>query len=257
METPLIFDIKRSSTVDGPGIRTTVFLKGCNLDCFWCHNPEGKSATAELALFSEKCVACGACLAACKNGLLTCETCGACVETCPEQARKLYGKQISVQSLMDVIKADAEFFRATGGGVTVSGGECLLYPEFVAELAMECKKEGIPVAVDTAGSVPFSHFERVLPYVDLFLYDIKCLDPDLHKRGTGKDNLLILENLERLKKTDKQILIRIPVIPNFNEGEEVERIKAFCKDRNLAFETLAYHAFGEDKKRALSAKRTK
>ncbi|MBQ6946945.1 MAG: radical SAM protein, partial [Clostridia bacterium] len=226
-EAPLIFDIKRSSFSDGPGLRTVVFLKGCNLDCFWCHNPEGKNAASQHAFFEEKCQGCGACQQADAR--------------CPHDARKTFGKAYSKEELLEIILADQPYYMATGGGVTFSGGECLLYPDFVAQLAAACKAEGIAVAVDTAGDVPFSHFGAVLPYTDLFLYDIKALDPALHQRGTGRGNDRILENLARLQAANCNILIRIPCIPDFNEGTEVERIVSYCAARNLPYEILPYH----------------
>ena len=244
MKTPLIFDIKRTSTVDGPGVRTAVFFKGCNLDCFWCHNPEGKSPGAQIAKFSEKCIGCGTC-----QKLADGEK---AYELCPADAIKLYGKSFTVDELFEIIKADKAYFDATDGGVTFSGGECMLYPKFLKEIAKKCKESGICVAIDTAGCVPFSSFEEILPYADLFLYDIKALDSDLHKRGTGVDNTLILENLEGLIKSGKRIIVRIPCIPEFNEGNEVERIKDFCKDKDLEFEVLTYHSFGESKRLALT-----
>lgn len=251
MKTPLIFDIKRSSTKDGPGIRTTVFFKGCNLDCFWCHNPEGKSPNAQIAFFEEKCVACGACRAACEKEGSTCACCGRCAEICPAAARRLYGKKYTVDKLLDIIKADKAYFDATGGGVTFSGGECMLYPEYLAQIARQCKENGISVAIDTAGCVPYSDFEMLLPFVDLFLYDVKALNRSLHERGTGKDNSLILQNLESLRKTGKSLRIRVPVIPGFNDDDELERIKKFCEERDLPLDMLPYHEFGTDKKTAL------
>ena len=244
-DTPLIFDIKRTSTVDGPGIRTSVFLKGCNLNCFWCHNPEGKRAESEYARFQEKCLACGACAVA---GMTAEEQ----VARCPAQARKRYGVRYTEEELMEVLLSDRDFYLATGGGVTFSGGECMLYPAFVARMSQRCHESGISVAIDTAGNVPYSHFELVLPYVDWFLYDIKCLDETLHRHGTGVSNVRILDNLERLRMTGKSILIRTPEIPGFNEGAEVERIRRYCADRRLPHEVLAYHRFGEDKARALA-----
>lgn len=241
---PLIFDIKRTSTVDGPGVRTAVFLKGCNLNCFWCHNPEGKRAEAEYALFAEKCLSCGTCA----DESITEEE---RVARCPTQARRRYGVRYSEDRLMSVLLADKEFYLATGGGVTFSGGECMLYPEFVSRISARCQREGISVAIDTAGDVPYSHFEKVMPYADLFLYDIKCLDDDLHRRGTGVGNARILDNLERLRAAGKRILIRTPEIPDFNAGEEIERIQQYCAQRGLPHEVLAYHRFGEDKAKAL------
>lgn len=253
MKTPLIFDIKRTSTADGPGIRTVVFFKGCNLDCFWCHNPEGKSPFPQLAFFQEKCVSCGACRKICGKNRRQCAACGRCAERCPANARKLYGKEYATEELANIIAADKAYYDATGGGVTFSGGECMLYSEYLAELAKQCRENGISTAVDTAGCVPYESFEKILPYANLFLYDIKCLDPELHRKSTGKDNRLILQNLERLQKSEANIIIRIPVVPSFNDGDELEKIKAFCQTRNLPFELLPYHSFGETKKDALSA----
>lgn len=255
MRIPLVFDIKRTSTSDGPGIRTVIFFKGCNLNCFWCHNPEGKVAEAQVGFFSEKCVGCGACRRVCAHEE-TCVACGACVETCPTQARKRYGTVYTVEELLAIIRADQPYFEATGGGVTFSGGECMLYPEFLSELAKACQAHGVSVAVDTAGNVPFSSFETVMPYTDLFLYDIKCLDASLHRKGTGVENRQILENLDRLIACGAKLLIRVPCIPSFNEGEEIERIRAYCEKRGLSYEVLPYHTFGEGKQEALMKQKT-
>ena len=173
MRAPLIFDIKRSSTVDGPGVRTAVFLKGCNLDCFWCHNPESKRAEGERAFFEAKCIGCGSCEKVCENGRTSCTVCGKCVDVCPTGAVKIYGKSYTPDEIFEIILRDASYFELTGGGVTFSGGECMLYPDFVVEIAKRCFAHGISVAIDTAGCVPFSSFEKVLPFADIFLYDIK------------------------------------------------------------------------------------
>ena len=250
MKDPLIFDIKRCSTVDGPGIRTALFFKGCNLNCYWCHNPEGKAPEVRLAFFAEKCISCGACKKHCQFPT-KCTKCVDCTRFCPTHARKMYGKQYSITTLTEIVLADKPYYDATGGGVTVSGGECLLYPNFVASLAKKWQEMGISVAIDTAGSVPYAHFEAVLPYTSLFLYDIKCLDSALHKKGTGCDNKLILQNLERLIATGKEIRVRIPVIPDFNAGDEVERVKHYCVQRDLPYELLPYHAMGESKRQAM------
>ena len=251
MKTPFVFDIKRSSTVDGPGVRTAIFLKGCNLDCFWCHNPEGKNPERERAFFEEKCTKCNACEKTCENDVNTCTVCGKCAETCPSGAIKIYGRKYTENEIFEIIKRDAEYFDVTCGGVTFSGGECMLYPEFVGKIAEKCHACGISVAIDTAGHVPFSAFEKTMPYVDLFLYDLKCIDSILHRKGVGVGNEKILKNLDLLLEAGKRVIIRIPVIPGFNDGDELLSIKKYCEERNLEYELLPYHTFGEDKKKAL------
>lgn len=251
-QIPLVFDIQRCSTVDGPGARTTVFFKGCNLDCFWCHNPEGKKSNAQMAFFADRCIGCGLCKRVCNADADGCVLCGKCAEMCQSGARRLFGRKMDEEELLSVIRQDKLFYDATGGGVTFSGGECMLYPDFLAKLMKSCKYEGISTAVDTAGCVPFESFERVLPYTDLFLYDVKCIDRELHKKGTGVYNDLILENLDRLIQTGKDIIIRVPMIPGFNKSEEeMASIRSYIEKRGLTAEYLEYHEMGENKKKAL------
>ena len=249
MKDPLIFDIQRCSSVDGPGIRTTVFLKGCNLDCFWCHNPEGKKSTPELAFFDARCIGCGLCKRICSSE--KCILCGKCAESCVNGARKYYGKSYADDELLDILLEDKMFYDATDGGVTFSGGECMLYPEYLERLLKRLKEKGVHTAVDTAGNIPFESFERVLPYADLFLYDIKCIDENLHKKGTGVSNRLILENLDKLIERGADIIIRVPVIPDFNDSSELDRIKEYVCSRGLTAEYLPYHEMGLGKKEAL------
>ena len=241
----IVFDIKRCSQDDGPAIRTTVFFKGCNLDCFWCHNPEGRSPKKQYALFKDKCIGCGV-FRRVKPDALEEKT-----RICAYGARKVYGREYTTKELLEIILLDKEYYASTGGGVTFSGGECMLQISFLTELASLCKQNGVSVAVDTAGCVPYGYFEQILPFVDLFLYDVKCIDGDLHKRGTGQDNGLILDNLNRLIKMGKKIVIRTPVIPHFNDNNELKHIESYCNERKLPVEFLPYHEYGIYKNQAL------
>ena len=224
----VIFDIQRSSFVDGPGTRTTVFFKGCNLKCAWCHNPEGQSPKPRMMLYKNKCTGCQKCKEKCPHALEKCELCGECALYCPHGAREICGKEYTVAEVMSVILKDKLFYDCSGGGVTFSGGECMLEIDFLEEILVECKKHGIRTAVDTAGHVPFEYFERILPYTDLLLYDVKCFDSAKHKLYTGVGNELILDNLERLLRSSVPVWVRIPIIPTVNDSEEEMRtIKAF------------------------------
>lgn len=247
-----IFDLEHGSFVDGPGIRTTVFFKGCNLRCIWCHNPESQAPSPQLLVYGDKCTGCGKCRETCKNE--NCTLCGRCTVYCPAGARVLKGSERTVEDIMEEILRDKAFYENTGGGVTFSGGECMLQIDFLAELLEKCKAAGIHTAVDTAGHVPFSSFERILPYTDLFLYDVKCFDPVLHRTGTGTDNGRILENLGRLLCRNAPVRIRIPIIPGFNDTPaEMEKIRDFlwAHGKPEGVELLPYHAMGENKYRAL------
>ena len=250
----VIFDIQRGSYVDGPGIRTTVFFKGCNLRCAWCHNPESQSPKPQMMFHKNKCTGCGKCKEKCPNHLESCELCGKCTLYCPGDAREICGKEYSVDAVMREILKDKAFYENSGGGVTFSGGECMLQIDFLEEILKACKENGIHTAVDTAGHVPFEYFERIIPYTDLFLYDVKCFDSDKHQRYTGVPNELILSNLKRLLEAGKTIWVRIPIIPTFNDSEdEMRRIKDFllsCGDPEK-IELLPYHAMGEHKYAAI------
>jgi pyruvate formate lyase activating enzyme len=252
--TATIFDIQRSSFVDGPGIRTTVFFKGCNLRCAWCHNPESQSAAPQLLVYGDKCRGCGKCLEKCPHDLTSCELCGKCELYCPAEARRVCGKPYTTGELLEEILADKMFFETSGGGATFSGGECMLYPDFLAELLQKCKENDIHTAVDTAGHVPFSHFERVLPFTDMFLYDVKSMDTDTHKAYTGVDNDLILNNLAALLERGARVWIRVPVIVGVNDNEEeMHALTAFLEAHGMPekIELLPYHAMGESKARAI------
>ncbi len=252
--TTTIFDIQRNSYVDGPGIRTTVFFKGCNLRCAWCHNPESQSAKPQMMFYKNKCTGCGKCKEKCPNALEACALCGRCTIFCPRDARKICGKEYSVDEVLREIIKDKTFYENSGGGVTFSGGECMLQIDFLTEILKACKENGIHTAVDTAGHVPYDQFERIIPYTDLFLYDIKCFDSELHKQYTSLGNELILENFKRLSGTGKPIWVRIPIIPTINDSlEEMIKIKTFldlCR-KPEKIELLSYHALGEHKYSAL------
>ena len=254
MITATIFDIQRSSYVDGPGIRTTVFFKGCNLHCAWCHNPESQSEKPQMLFYRNKCTGCGKCREKCPNALEKCELCGRCSLFCPHDAREICGREYTVDEVMREIVKDKAFYETSGGGVTFSGGECMLQIDFLEEILRKCKNAGIHTAVDTAGHVPYKRFEQIIPYTDLFLYDVKCFDSEKHSRYIGVGNELILENLKRLLSTNKPVWIRIPIIGAVNDTEEeLQSIKRYLSScgKPEKVELLPYHAMGEHKYAAL------
>lgn len=249
-----IFDIQKFSVIDGPGIRTTVFFKGCNLRCGWCHNPESQKKRAELLFYKNKCISCGMCDRVCTRGDGECTLCGKCTLYCPVHAREIVGKEYTAGEIYEQIIADKLFYDTSGGGATFSGGECMLQIDFLEEVLKKCHQAGVHTAVDTAGCVPWEYFQRILPVTDMFLYDMKCFTEALHVEGTGVSNRLILENLTKLsKETDADIIIRIPVIPGFNAmDDEMEQMAQYLsKLRIRDVELLPYHAMGENKYAAL------
>ena len=200
MLTGTVFNIQPFSVYDGPGIRTTVFLKGCNLRCAWCHNPESWQRKPQLQFLAEKCIGCGGCFSACPQGVHVlqngvhlidrekCIGCGKCADSCFAGALVITGREMTVDQVMSRIQDDALYFQNSGGGVTFSGGECMIQLDFLEELLQRCKQLGIHTAVDTAGHFPFDRYERILPYTDLFLYDIKAFSTETHRELTGVDN---------------------------------------------------------------------
>ncbi len=249
-----IFDIQRNSYVDGPGIRTAVFFKGCNLRCAWCHNPESQSASLQMLFWKNKCTGCGKCAQMCPYAGTSCDLCGKCTIYCPHDAREICGREYTAEELLREIIKDKPFYASSGGGVTFSGGECMLQADFLSEILRLCKAEGIHTAVDTAGDVPWESFEKVLPYTDLFLYDVKAATEALHKEGTGVSNTRILENLARLsEETEAEIIVRVPVIGGYNDtDEEISKIAAVLAPLRIrSVELLPYHAMGEHKYAAI------
>jgi len=227
-----LLDIKRLSVHDGPGIRTTIFLKGCSLRCRWCHNPESVSPNPEIGFLKNKCIGCGKCAEVCPSGahvlrngthLFTrelCTACGKCVEACLPDALEYYGMELSVEEAVAAVLEDKTFYVQSGGGCTISGGEPLLQADFCAEVFKRLRKNEIHCAIDTSGAVKWESFETVLPCTDLFLYDVKHTDDKLHREHVGSSNRQILNNLKRLSECDVPIEIRIPMIPGFNGDEE-------------------------------------
>ena len=255
----MLFDIQRASTVDGPGFRTTVFFKGCNLRCAWCHNPESQSAVPQLLFYQERCTHCGLCKRVCPYGLKKCDLCGKCADACPQEARSLCGMEYAVEDAMKKILPDRLFYQTSGGGATFSGGECMLQLGFLKELLDSCKKEKIHTAVDTAGAVPWRSFEEILPYTDMFLYDVKSMNSQRHKEYTGVGNEQILENLSRLLQMQKRVWVRVPIIPGVNDTlEEMRALRAFLLANGYPekVELLPYHRMGEMKWKALGQKAT-
>jgi len=261
----LVFDIQRFCVHDGPGIRTTVFLKGCPLGCKWCHNPEGISFKNSLRFFEEKCIGCTACAAVCPSGAQSvsdgrhfflrerCINCFECASVCPSGAFVASAKEYTAEEIANIALREKIFYR-DDGGVTLSGGEALAQPEFTTAVLALCKQAGVSTAVDTCGYIPWENIEMAMPFTDYYLWDIKAYDRNLHKMGCGVYNDLILENFERLDKFEKKISVRIPVIGNFNDNEkEMSAICDFiCSKKNVYELTLMpYHSFGKAKYKTL------
>lgn len=265
-----IFDIKHFAVHDGPGIRTTVFLKGCPLRCVWCHNPESISPQPQLGYIAHKCVNCGRCVAVCPTGAqymdntgkhifdrTKCITCGKCAEVCYGKVLTLYGRYAESDEVLAELLEDADFYACSGGGVTLSGGECLLQADFCKELLEKLHARGIHTAVDTCGCVSSDALRTVMPYTDLFLYDVKALDEDVHKTCTGRTNRLVLENLRLLNDAGKNIEIRIPCVPGWNM-DQLENIGTFLLDFDCitGVRLLPYHNYAGTKYNSLAIKNT-
>jgi pyruvate formate lyase activating enzyme len=261
MHTGLVFNIQKYSLHDGPGIRTTVFLKGCPLRCGWCHNPESRAAEPEIAWSEARCIHCGQCSEVCPQSAAgrpaapeidrqRCLRCGQCVAVCPTGARELVGRQRTVAEVLAEILQDRIFYDESGGGVTLSGGEPLMQPEFAVELLAACRAQGLHTAVDTCGYGRCEDLLALAAVTDLFLYDVKILDDDRHRQYTGASNVVILENLKALCQLRADVWIRVPVIPGFNDsGRDVEAIAAWVASLGdiRRLHLLPYHALGRNK----------
>lgn len=250
-----VLNVQRMSMHDGPGLRTTVFLKGCNLRCAWCHNPESHSVEADILWNQKKCIGCGACAEACTAfsgrigfpDLKQCTRCGKCVERCPADAIELAGRDMLVDDLLAEVLKDRRLFEISGGGVTFSGGEPMLQLSGLLEALEKLKKLGVDVAVDTAGNVPWEKLAALACTVDLFLFDLKTMQQERHSRYTGADNQQILNNLMRLSK-EARVVVRIPLIEGVNtdEGEDMAQfLTQNCRVEGV--ELLRYHAIGKEK----------
>jgi len=263
-----VTDIQGFSIHDGPGIRTVVFLKGCSLGCRWCSNPECISGASEIGLFRNLCTSCGACDEVCPDGALSftvgsppaidrglCTGCGACVAVCSYKALVQYGTRMTVDEVFDVVCRDAMFYEASGGGVTVSGGEPLLQPAFVSTLLRKCRDAGIHTCVETSGCAPEPAVRRVLPYADCWLFDLKLYDPARHSEHTGRTNETILTNAAIIAGSEVDVLFRMPIIPGMTDDpRNLEEIAGFVKrlgGTTNHIELMPYHRLAEGKYRSL------
>ncbi|MGH4123247.1 MAG: trans-4-hydroxy-L-proline dehydratase activase [Clostridium sp.] len=266
MTSSTIFNIQKYSIHDGPGIRTTVFFKGCPLNCWWCHNPESQNPNPEIMFFKERCTGCGTCVKRCPAKAIKlvqgfpvfneskCTLCGKCSDFCLSNARELVGKDITVKNLMKEIIKDEVFYEESNGGVTFSGGEPLMHADYLYNTLKICKDKGIHTTVDTSGYASWEQFEKIVDKVDLFLFDIKHMNNEKHIKYTGMENTIILENLKNLSGKGSTIYIRLPLIAGINDDDEnIDATVNFLSKLNIMHvNLLPFHKMGMDKYRRLN-----
>jgi pyruvate formate lyase activating enzyme len=268
VQSRTIFDIKKYSTNDGPGIRTTVFFSGCPLSCLWCHNPESISLVPELLYRKRRCLLCSACVQACPEGAISlasnsmiitdrekCTRCQTCIATCYSGARQFSGREVTVHDVMEQVNREIPFYDESNGGVTFSGGEPLMQPGFLLELLNACREQEIHTTVDTSGFANWNVFEQIRGKVDLFLYDLKHMNSARHREVTGVPNEVILENLRKLAEYGHKIVVRIPLIPGINDDKNnlVESAKFLTSLPGIEdVELMGYHDIAQAKYEALS-----
>jgi pyruvate formate lyase activating enzyme len=260
-----IAQFERYAVHDGPGIRTVVYLKGCPLRCLWCHSPETQSGKSEVAIRGDRCIRCGTCVDTCEHGAVVdagtyydvergaCALCAECAALCPTGARDVIGRAMTVDEVVAELERDTVFFDESGGGVTISGGEPLMQPEFVGALVEACRARRLHTAVETCGAGDSEALARIATNTDLFLYDLKLMDDERHRRATGASNRVILENLERLVRLGANVRVRFPLVPGVNGDEgNVEALGAFVASLGLpGLDVLPYHRAGIAKYRRL------
>ena len=262
MQSGIVFNLQRFSIHDGPGIRTTVFLKGCPLSCLWCHNPESIAHGPEISFIEHLCTFCGRCAEVCPNDAhrmedgrhrfqrTVCERCGRCAQACVSDALSVVGERMSAEEVLAEVERDLPFYETSKGGMTLSGGEPLLQADFAADLLRLAKERGIHTCLDTSGFAPPDTLEKIRTHVDLFLFDFKGADPERHKRQTGVSCDLILENLDLLVECGENVILRCPIVPGYTDGEEHFNDIALLEKKYsdlVKIDILAYHELGEGK----------